>query len=31
VPAGHALTSVLGAEDAELTLERVAGEQRVAV
>jgi NADH-quinone oxidoreductase subunit G len=31
VPAGHALTSALGAEDAELTLERVAGEQRVAV
>ncbi|MCU0974461.1 MAG: NADH-quinone oxidoreductase subunit NuoG [Burkholderiales bacterium] len=31
VPVGHALTSTLGAEDAALTLERVAGEQRVAV
>ena len=31
VPAGHALTSVLGAEDAAVTLERVPGEQRVAV
>jgi NADH-quinone oxidoreductase subunit G len=31
VPAGHALTSALGAVDAELTLERVSGDQRVAV
>jgi NADH-quinone oxidoreductase subunit G len=31
VPAGHALTSGLGAEDAAVTLERVPGEQRVAV
>ncbi|MET0216746.1 MAG: NADH-quinone oxidoreductase subunit NuoG [Burkholderiales bacterium] len=31
VPAGHAVTSALGAEDAEVTLERVPGAQRVAV
>ena len=31
VPAGHMLTSGLGAEDAEVTLERIPGEQRVAV
>ncbi|MBL8541562.1 MAG: NADH-quinone oxidoreductase subunit G, partial [Betaproteobacteria bacterium] len=31
VPAGHALTSSLGAEDAVVTLKRVPGEQRVVV
>jgi NADH-quinone oxidoreductase subunit G len=31
VPSGHPLTSSLGAEDAPVSLERVPGEQRVAV